>query len=177
MLGVILRSWSLVQAVLAQSESPNAFSRQFSNSSRESVVEVLVMMVSVSFWAQVWAELPVMKVRAYSIFVRSSGKNPGWIAMASLIARMKPSVSVLSPVNLSGSATLIEWVEEMSGDVGMTICCAAATAAVEAGFARLFWKLLKWVRCWFFWWRCWSCCCWLSSNDHRNGPFSPREAS
>ena len=91
-----------------------------------------------------------MKERAYRIFVHSSGKDPGWIAMASLIARIKPSVSVLSSVNLSGSAALIERVEEMLGDVGMTICCAAATAAVEAAFARLFWKLSKWVRrCWF----------------------------
>ena len=49
-------------------------------------------------------------------------------------------------MNLSGSAALIERVEEMLGDVGMTICCAAATVAVEAAFARLFWKLLKWVR-------------------------------
>ena len=91
-----------------------------------------------------------MKERAYRIFVRSSGKDPGWKAMASLIAQIKPSVSVLSPVNLSGSAALIERVEEMLGDVGMTICCAVAIAAVEAAFARLFWKLLKWVRrCWF----------------------------
>ena len=84
-----------------------------------------------------------MKDRAYRIFVRSSGKDPGWIAIMSLIAQMKPSVSALSPVNLSGSAALIERVEEMLGDVGMTICCAAATAAVEAALARLFWRLSK----------------------------------
>ena len=59
---------------------------------------------------------------------------------------MKCSVSALSTVNLSRSAASIEQVEEMLGDVGMTICYAAATAAVEAALARLFWRLSKWVR-------------------------------
>ena len=92
-----------------------------------------------------------MKDRAYRIFVHSSGKDPGWIAMVSLIARMKPSVSALSPVNFSRSAALIERVEEMLGDLGRQyVCCAAATAAVEVALARLFWRLSKWGRrCWF----------------------------
>ena len=44
--------------------------------------------------------------------------------MAGLIAQIKPSVSVLSPVNLSGSAALIERVEEMLGDVGIVVIIA-----------------------------------------------------
>ena len=67
-----------------------------------------------------------MKERAYRIFVCSSGKDPGWIAMASFIPQMKSSVSALSPLNLSGSAALTEQVEEMLGGCGNDnlLCCS-----------------------------------------------------
>ena len=60
-----------------------------------------------------------------------------WIAMASLTARMNPSVSPRSPLNFSGSAPLTGQIE-VDEDVGMGRDCVAATAVAEAALARLF---------------------------------------
>ena len=79
----------------------------------------------------------VIKERAQSIFVHSSGKEVGWTAMASLTARMNPSVSPRSPLNFSGSAPLTGRIE-VDEDVGMGMDWAAGTAAAKAALARLF---------------------------------------
>ena len=67
---------------------------------------------------------------------RSSGVarsvTVGWTAMASLTAQMNPSVSPRSPLNFSGSAPLIGWIE-VDEDVRMGRDCVA-----EAALVRLF---------------------------------------
>ena len=63
--------------------------------------------------------------------------------MASLTARMNPSVSPRSPLNFSGSAPLTGQIEVDEG-VGIGSDWVAATAAAEAALARLFSKLENW---------------------------------
>ena len=59
--------------------------------------------------------------------------------MDRLRARINPSVSALSLLNFSGSAAFMVGFEE--NWLGGAICWAAATAAMEAAWTRLFWEL------------------------------------
>ena len=132
-------------AVLAQSGSPKASSTHLAKSSKVWMVDSPLITASISLCAQIYAELPVMKDLAYKIFVHSSGKDPGWIAMASLIALMNPSVSIQSPLNFSGFAAFIGQIEEeVVGGAGVIIYWVAWTAAPEVALTRLFCVLMKW---------------------------------
>ena len=86
-------------------------------------MEVPLIAASVLFWAHICAEPPDMKGSAYNSFDQSSENGPGWTAIDSLIAQINPSVSALFPLNFSGSATFMVFVEEEElGEAGMVNC-------------------------------------------------------